>query len=75
MNPITINLPEDVRIDPFEIKMLVATNLFKKGVLTSGQSAEMVGLTKRAFLEILGNYNVSVFGYEFNELEDELTNA
>jgi hypothetical protein len=33
-----------------------------------------VGLSKRAFLELSGKYNVSVFGYDEKELEEDLKN-
>jgi hypothetical protein len=35
--------------------------------MSSGQCAEMVGLSKRAFLELLGKFGVSVFGYSIEE--------
>lgn len=56
---------------PFDLQMKLAAKLYKEGKLSSGQAAEMVGLSKRAFIELLGKYNVSVFGYDFEELEQE----
>jgi len=55
--------------------MLIASKLFEDGKLSSGQAAEIVGISKRAFIEILGKYNVSIFGYEYEELEEDLKNA
>ena len=75
MNVVTINLPANLQISSFEIEMLIATKLFEDGKLSSGQAAEMVGLSKRAFVELLGKYGVSVFGYDFEELEIDLKNA
>ncbi|CAN5457807.1 hypothetical protein BH18ACI1_BH18ACI1_09130 [soil metagenome] len=54
--------------------MIVASKLFEQGKLLSGQAAEIVGLSKRAFLELLGKYGVSVFGYRAEELEKDLKN-
>ena len=42
--------------------MAVAAVLFDKGVLSSGQAADYVGITKREFLENVGKYGVSIFG-------------
>ena len=42
--------------------MIIAVALFEKGILSSGQAAELVGINRRAFLESLGTYGVSIFG-------------
>lgn len=62
MNTVTINLPAKVVISDFEINMIVASKLFERGMLSSGQAAEVVGISKRTFIELLGKYGVSVFG-------------
>ena len=72
MTVVTINIPESAEINAFEIQMIVATKLFETGKLSSGQAAEMLGLSKRTFIELLGKYDVSVFGYDFEELEKDL---
>lgn len=72
---ITIKVPSSLRVTSFEIGMLVASTLFEQGKLSSGQAAEMVGLSKRTFLELIGKYNVSVFGYDFDEVESDLKNV
>ncbi len=55
--------------------MIIAAKLYELGKLSSGQAAEVTGLSKRAFIELLGKYNVSVFGYEASELEEDLLKA
>lgn len=75
MSVFHIQIPDSVQINDFELKMLIASKLFEDGKLSSGQAAEIVGISKRAFIEILGKYNVSVFGYDFEELEEDLKNA
>lgn len=66
MKSLTINLPEEVELN--NVRMLIAAALFEKGVLSSGQAAEIVGITRRVFLETVGNYGVSIFG----ENEDDI---
>lgn len=73
-NTVELTLPKSVDISDFELKMIVAAKLYELGKLSSGQSAEVAGLSKRAFLELLGKYNVSIFGYGENELEEDLKN-
>ncbi|MGB1243626.1 MAG: UPF0175 family protein [Chitinophagales bacterium] len=70
-----IPIPDSFSITEFDLKMLVASKLFEDGKLSSGQASEIVGISKRAFIEILGKYHVSVFGYDFEELEEDLKNA
>jgi predicted HTH domain antitoxin len=65
---LTIKLPSSVQLNSFELSMMLAAKMYERGILSTGQAAELVGLSKRAFIEILGKYGVSVFGY--NSLEE-----
>lgn len=67
-----LNLPDSVQLSEFEIKMTLAAKLYEDGTLSGGQAAELVGISKRAFLEQLGKYGVSVFGYSGEELREDL---
>ena len=75
MNQITINVPEGLEMNIFELSMILASKLYDEGKLSSGQGAEMAGLSKRTFIELLGKYNTSVIGYNFGELEKDLENV
>ncbi len=70
-----IKLPENLHMTNFDLNMLVASKLFEDGRLSSGQASEIVGISKRAFVELLGKYNVSLFGYDYEALEDDIANA
>ncbi len=70
MKKIEINIPESV--DERDVKMYVAGILFEKGVLSSGQAAELVGITKRQFLETIGEYGISIFGETFEDIQKSL---
>jgi predicted HTH domain antitoxin len=67
MKTITINLPEEAELD--NVKMIIATSLFEQGVLSSGQAAELAGITRRQFLEEVGKYGVSIFGETAEDIE------
>lgn len=71
---VELTLPKSVDINDFEIKMIVASKLYELGKLSAGQAAEVAGVSKRTFIELLGKYNVSVFGYDEKELEEDLRN-
>lgn len=70
-----IDLPDDIKASEFDLKMLFASKLFEKGWITSGQGSEMVGITRRAFIELLGHYGVSAFQTEEEELLEDVANA
>ena len=75
MNVISLQVPDHVHTSEFEVRMIVASRLFDEGRLSSGQAATMAGISKRAFLEFVGQYGVSVFSYTFEELEEDLKHA
>ena len=69
-----INVPDTVQLSDFELTMNLAALLFDRGILSSGQAADMVGLTKRSFLEMVGKYGVSIFQYDEDEFLEEIDN-
>ena len=75
MRTIQVNLPEEIDLNKYEISMIIASKLYEEGKLSSGQAAEMVGISKRAFLEVLGKYGGSVFGTSVHDIESDIANA
>ncbi len=75
MRTLTFNIPDSLDLDAKDVAMLVATRLYEQGKLSLGQAAELVGLTKRTFTELLGKYNVSVFNYPASDLSRDVNNA
>ena len=75
MKTVTLNIPDSLDIDDRELAMLVATQLYEQGKLSLGQAAEVVGLTKRTFAELIGKYNVSLFNYPASDLIRDIANA
>jgi predicted HTH domain antitoxin len=75
MKVLTLNIPDTAEVDNWEVTMLVASRLYEKGKLSLGQAAEMAGLTKRAFAELLGQYGVSIFNYPPSDLLADIENA
>ncbi|GAB2479584.1 UPF0175 family protein [Algoriphagus taiwanensis] len=67
MKTITVKVPESA--DEKEVKMQIAGVLFERGILSSGQAAELVGISKREFIESAGEYGVSVFGETAEDLK------
>lgn len=67
-----IKLPDTVPMSEFDLKMTLAAKLYEDGTLSGGQAAELVGISKRRFLETLGKFGVSIFGYTAEELREDL---
>lgn len=75
MKTIQLNIPDSVDLNDGEAKMVLASRLYEIGKLSIGQSAEMVGLSKRTFMELLGDYDVALINHPASELDNDLTNA
>ena len=67
MKTLTINLPDTV--DEKDVKMQLAAQLFDKGILSSGQAADLVGISKKEVLENVGKYGVSIFGESVEDID------
>lgn len=70
MKTLKLKIPDTV--DEKEVKMHLAAHLFEQGILSSGQAAEMAGISKREFLENAGRYGVSIFGESVEDIEKSL---
>jgi predicted HTH domain antitoxin len=46
----------------------IAAKLYESGKLSLGQAADMVGLSKRTFAELLGDYGVSLLNYPVSDM-------
>lgn len=75
MNKIMLNVPETINLKTFDFSVYVASKMYEDGLLTAGQASEMVGISKRAFIEIIGKYGVSLFSKSIDDLEKDIANA
>ena len=51
---IELTSPKTVDVSDFELNMIIAAKLYELGTLSFGQAAEIAGLSKHAFIELLG---------------------
>ncbi|PNR95870.1 UPF0175 family protein [Petrotoga olearia] len=75
MKTISINLPDFIDLNEKEIKLLIATKLYEESKLSLGEAAQLSELSKRAFIEILGRFDNSLFNYNDEELRNDVKNA
>ena len=80
MGQVTISYPagleESVQTTPGEIqqqiRLMAALKMFELGKLSSGNAAELAGLSRVGFFDACARYKVSVFNYTADELEAEI---
>ncbi len=72
MKVLTLNIPDNVDLDNMQVAMLVASRLYEESKLSLGQAAELTGLSKRTFAELLGIYNVSIFNYLASDISRDV---
>lgn len=75
MNKVILNIPESINMKAFDFSVYVASKMYEDGLVSAGQAAEIVGISKRAFIEIMGRYGVSLFSQSVDELEKDIANA
>ncbi len=68
MKHITIKVPDSLELDETQAKRFLAAKFYESGKLSLGQAAELAGLSKTAFAEILADYNVSLINYDPTEI-------
>lgn len=73
MTTLTLQIPDSLSEYKQDNIRFIAAKFYESGRLSLGQAAEMAGLSKRAFAEILGDYGVSIINYSVDELNDEIT--
>ena len=75
MKTIQLNIPDNLDLDDREAKMLLASRLYEKGKLSLGQAAELVGLSKNTFIELLSDYDVDLINHPASDLDSDIQNA
>lgn len=75
METLTIKIPSQIGTKVFDVQPYLAAKLYEDAILSAGQAAEVAGISKRDFIEILGHYGVSVFGESITDLNSDIANA
>ena len=75
MRTIKLQIPDEVDLKECDFSMIIASKLYEDGKLSSGQAAKIAGLSKRAFIELLGRHGVSVFSTVLSDLKSDIANA
>ena len=68
MSTITLQVPNEVVEHKNDTVRFIAAKLYESGKLSLGQAAEMAGVRKAAFAEILSDYGVSYINYSIEDI-------
>lgn len=75
MKTLPLNIPDNLDMDSDQLLMLLAARLYEQGRLSLGQAADVAGLSKRVFSELLGQYHVSIFNYPPTDILRDVAKA
>ncbi len=70
MSELKIELPPEIKQGGARLFLMI--KLYEFGKLSLGQAANFSGFSKRAFMELLGKYDVAVFDYSAEDLKEEI---
>jgi predicted HTH domain antitoxin len=68
MATIVLNIPDQLEMNQPDMIRFIAAKLYEAGKLTLGQAAQFAGLSKVAFAEILGDYNVPLINHPLEDI-------
>jgi len=75
MKSIVLNVPDTKNLLSFDFSVYLAGKLYEDEILSSGQAAAVANLSKRAFIEIMGKYGISIFSANIDDLMNDIANA
>lgn len=75
MRTLSLTLPENLDINELELKIILAGELYEREKISLGQAADLAGLSKRAFIEIMGRYGFSLFSKSEEDLLSDIAHA
>ncbi len=55
-----------------EAKLFLAVKLYEVGKISLGKAAKLAEFSKRAFIDVLGRYQIPVINYSADELRQEI---
>jgi len=74
MSTIALTIPDSLELSPKDTVRFLAAKLYESGRLSLGQAADLAGLSKPTFAEILADYGVSIINYSIEDVVNEATN-
>jgi predicted HTH domain antitoxin len=70
-----LDLPEGVKLSEHDAAMIIAGKLWQEGYISYGKAAQIVGISKREFIESLGKYGYPFTNISSDDLRQELAHV
>ena len=75
MHTVEIRVPDGLAVDDEDLVWRLAALLHNQGKASLGQAAEIVGVSKRAFMETMGRYGGIAFSASAEEIDRDVRNG
>jgi predicted HTH domain antitoxin len=72
MTTLTLQVPDFLEENHQDTVRFIAAKLYESGKLSLGQAAEMAGLGKSSFAQILSDYGVSYINYTAEDVLNDV---
>ncbi len=59
MKTLTISLPDSLKLESKEATLYLVEKLYEVGKISIDQGAELLGMTRKSFMDLLSSYGVS----------------
>ena len=66
-------MPDQIELDTNVTVKFLAAKLYESARLSLGQAAELAGLSKIAFADIIGDYNVSLINHPISDILQDVS--
>jgi predicted HTH domain antitoxin len=68
MKNLVLHVPDHIDLNENETRRFLAAKMFEIGRFSLGQAADLAGMSKLAFSEILSDFNVSLINYNSSDV-------
>ena len=76
MRTLHVEIPDLTGLNDQDLKMALAIKLYEAGKISSGQAAEIVGISKRLFIENMESFDSSILAnYSLDDFLADIKNA
>ena len=76
MRTVHFEIPDLSELNDQDLKMALAVKLYEAGKISTGQAADIVGISKRNFIETMANFDSSLLiNYSIDDFIADMKNA
>jgi predicted HTH domain antitoxin len=72
---IALNIPDDIGVKEFDLKMIFAVALYNNGIVSSGYAADLIGIERKDFIENMGRFGGNILEIPLDQVKQDAENA